>query len=94
MYDKNVCMFLMWAGAFLGGRKKKRGRRREELEIPMKSNLQAICTNSSKFHSRDFQVFGAHLYMGTTSQEMNLNSCSKMNQRPYLDAGYLHPYSL
>ena len=56
----------------------------------MKPNLQAICSSSYKFHSRDFQVFGAHLYMGSISQEMKFNGCSKMNQRPYLDAGYLH----
>lgn len=60
----------MWAGAFLGGRKLKWG---EELEIPMKSNLQAICTSSYKFHLRDFQVFGAHLYMGNIFPEMRLN---------------------
>lgn len=64
------------------------------LEIPMKPNLQATCTSSYKLHSRDFQVFGAHLYMGSISQEMKPNGCSKMNQRPYLDAGYLHLYSL
>lgn len=63
-------------------------------EIWMKPNLQAICTSSYKFYSREFQVLGVCLYMGNISEEMKLDGCIKMNQKPYLDAGYLHPYSL
>lgn len=74
-YIKKVCIFLMWTRSFLGGIK-IRG------EGCLKCNLQAIC--NYKFHSRDFQVFGAHLHTGRISQEMNLNGCSKINQRLYL----------
>lgn len=87
---KNVYMFLLWAGGFSWRGKNKGERGGGKLEDPVKPNLQTICTSSCKFHSRDFQVLGAHLYMESSSQEMKLDGCIKMNQRPYLNAGYLH----
>lgn len=60
---KNVCMFLLWAGGFSWRGKNEGQRGGGKLEVPVKPNLQTICTSSYKFHSRDLQVLGASLYM-------------------------------